>query len=66
MPAGDSLALGGLPIGLAHGVKLKTAVAANQPIRWRDVDIDETLPAVRIRREMEAVFRPPNTARATA
>ncbi len=66
MPAADSLALGGLPIGLAHGVKLKTAVAANQPVRWRDVDIDETLPAVRIRREMETAFQPTNTARATA
>ena len=66
MPAADSLILGGLPIGLAHNVKLKTAIAVNQPIRWRDVDIDETLQAVRIRREMEAAFRPANTARATA
>jgi predicted homoserine dehydrogenase-like protein len=58
MPAADSLALGGLPIGLAHGVKLKTAIGANGPIRWRDVEIDETLQAVCIRREMEAAFRP--------
>jgi predicted homoserine dehydrogenase-like protein len=66
MPAADSLVLGALPIGLAHGVRLKTAVAANQPVRWRDVDIDETLPAVRLRREMEATFRPANAATATA
>jgi predicted homoserine dehydrogenase-like protein len=66
MPAADSLTLGGLPIGLAHNVKLKTAVAANQPIRWHDVDIDETLQAVRIRREMEAAFRQASTTRATA
>ncbi len=58
MPAADSLALGGLPIGLAHGVKLKTAIAANQPIRWRDVEADDTLQAVRVRREMEHAFRP--------
>ena len=57
-PASDSLALGGLPIGLAHGVKLKTAIAANQPIRWRDVEADDTLQAVRVRREMEHAFRP--------
>lgn len=65
MPAADSLARGGLPIGLAHGVKLKTAIAANQPIRWRDVEADETLHAVRIRREMEAAFRPNAKTRAT-
>jgi predicted homoserine dehydrogenase-like protein len=66
MPAADSLTLEGLPIGLAHNVKLKTAVGANQPVRWRDVDIDETLQAVRIRREMEAAFRQASTTRATA
>ena len=41
MPAGDSLALGGLPLGLAHDVKLKTPIAMGQPVRWRDVEIDE-------------------------
>ncbi len=58
MPAADSLALGGLPLGLAHDVKLKTPIAMGQPVRWRDVEIDETAHAVRIRREMEAVFAP--------
>jgi predicted homoserine dehydrogenase-like protein len=57
MPAADSLARGGLPIGLAHGVKLRRAVKAKTPIRWDDVAIDETSEAVRIRREMEATFR---------
>ncbi|MEZ5850956.1 MAG: Gfo/Idh/MocA family oxidoreductase [Hyphomicrobiaceae bacterium] len=56
-PAQASLALGGLPIGLAHKVKLKRDIAANQPLSWNDVDADESLEAVRIRREMEARFR---------
>jgi predicted homoserine dehydrogenase-like protein len=57
MPAADSLARGGLPIGLAHGVKLRRAVKAQTPIGWDAVAIDETSEAVRIRREMEATFR---------
>jgi predicted homoserine dehydrogenase-like protein len=60
MPAADSLRLGGLPIGLAHGVKLKTDVKAGEQVRWDDVEIDEDEPTVRIRREMEAAFAVPN------
>jgi predicted homoserine dehydrogenase-like protein len=56
MPAVDSLAVGGLPLGLAHGVKLKRAVKAGQPVRWTDVAIDKTAPAVKLRREMERSF----------
>jgi predicted homoserine dehydrogenase-like protein len=56
MPGADSLAAGGLPIGLAHGVRLKTAVARDQPVRWTDVEIDETSQAVQVRREMEVMF----------
>jgi predicted homoserine dehydrogenase-like protein len=56
MPAADSLRLGGLPIGLAHGVKLRHPVKAGAPVRWSDVAMDETSEAVRIRREMEAAF----------
>ena len=64
MPAADSLALGGLPIGLAHKVTLKNGIAAGQPIRWADVEIDETQQAVAVRREMEALFRPDAAAAA--
>ena len=53
MRAEDSLALGGLPIGLAHGMKLKSAIAEGQPVRWRDVEYDENDATVRFRREME-------------
>ena len=55
MPARDSIACGGLPIGLAHGVKLVRPVARNQPVRWRDVAAIDT-DAARFRREMEAQF----------
>ncbi len=62
MPAADSLALGGLPIGLAHGVRLRFDVAKGTAVRWADVEIDETTEPVRIRREMEAAFATPNAA----
>jgi predicted homoserine dehydrogenase-like protein len=53
LPAAESLRLGGLPLGLAHQVRLVRAVAAGAPVRWDDVQIDETQLAVRVRREME-------------
>ncbi len=55
-PAEKSLRLGGLPIGLAHHVTLKNNVAMNQPVLWSDVEVDETLNAIAIRREMEKMF----------
>ena len=57
MPAADSLALGGLPLGLAHGVTLKRPVAAHAPVRWDDVTFDPGDDAVAFRREMENAFR---------
>ncbi len=56
MPAQDSVSMGGLPLGLAHDVKLKTPIKQGQQVRWTDVDIDETLEAVRFRRQMEQAF----------
>jgi predicted homoserine dehydrogenase-like protein len=61
MPAKDSLAIGALPLGLAHKIKVVNQVKAGQPLRWADVQVDDTLDAVRIRREMEAMFRDPAT-----
>jgi predicted homoserine dehydrogenase-like protein len=55
MPAAASKLLGGLPLGLAHGVVLKRAVAANEPVRWDDVAFDAADDAVRFRREMESL-----------
>jgi predicted homoserine dehydrogenase-like protein len=57
MPAADSLRLGGLPIGLARAVKLVNDIGAGQPVRWRDVVVDESSDVVKIRRNMEAMFR---------
>jgi predicted homoserine dehydrogenase-like protein len=56
MPASASRALGGLPLGLAHRVRLKRAVAAFAPVRWEDVELDPNDAAAKFRREMEATF----------
>ena len=56
MTAEDSLAIGGLPLGLAHGWKVVRPVAAGEPVRWQDVVVDESNTAVRLRREMEEKF----------
>jgi predicted homoserine dehydrogenase-like protein len=53
VPAARSLALGGLPIGLASHVKLKRDVAAGEFVKAADVTLDDNQQAVRIRREME-------------
>ena len=58
MPAEASLRIGALSLGLAHGVKVLRPVAAGQPVRWIDVAVDESSPAVRLRREMERLFSP--------
>jgi predicted homoserine dehydrogenase-like protein len=56
LPAADSLRLGGLPIGLAHKVRLVRPVVQGAAVSWADVEIDATSEAVRVRREMEAAF----------
>jgi predicted homoserine dehydrogenase-like protein len=55
-PAQRSLKLGSLPLGLAHHLKLVRPVRKDQSLTWDDVQIDPTLPAYRVRREMEALF----------
>jgi len=57
IPAERSLALGALPIGLAHRVKLLRNVAAGEFVTAADVALDDNLRAVRIRREMETQAR---------
>jgi predicted homoserine dehydrogenase-like protein len=56
LPASTSLALGGLPLGLAHNVKLTRAVLQGESLLRSDVAIDDTLPAYKTRREMETLF----------
>ncbi|HUA77356.1 MAG TPA: SAF domain-containing protein, partial [Acetobacteraceae bacterium] len=53
MPAATSLALGGLPIGLAGGVRLTRPVPAGQPLTWNDVALDPADETYRYRRRME-------------
>ncbi|MBE0590953.1 MAG: flagellar biosynthesis protein FlgA, partial [Gemmatimonadales bacterium] len=56
LPAATSRRLGGLPLGLAHGIRLLRPVAKGQPLSWDDVEIDARSQAYRIRREMESAF----------
>jgi len=58
MPAADSLRQGALPLGLAHHVTLRNPLTTGEVVRWDDVDVDETLAAVKLRREMERLFAP--------
>ncbi|MFZ4406531.1 MAG: NAD(P)H-dependent oxidoreductase [Paracraurococcus sp.] len=62
VPAERSLAVGALPIGLAHGVPLKRAVKAGSIVSYADVALDEASEAVRIRRAMEDAARPAKAA----
>jgi predicted homoserine dehydrogenase-like protein len=55
-PAQKSAAMGGLPLGLAHQVKLVRAVKKGQSLCWDDVAMDTSTHAYKIRREMEAMY----------
>jgi len=56
VPAELSLAQSLLPLGLAQNVKLTRDVAEGAALKWSDVAHDPADAAVRIRREMEALF----------
>jgi predicted homoserine dehydrogenase-like protein len=56
VPAEVSLAEGYLPLGLASGVTLGRDIAEGQPLKWADVAIDANATAVKVRREMEAMY----------
>lgn len=64
LPAERSLGLGGLPLGLAHNVKLVRPVKKGQSLSWADVAMDTSTSAYRLRSEMEAMFAPAAQARA--
>lgn len=57
MTAEDSLAVEGLPIGLAHGLKLKKDIKQGQGLSWEDVEYSDKSQVVAVRREMEALYR---------
>jgi predicted homoserine dehydrogenase-like protein len=56
LTATTSKKMGGLPLGLAHDVKLIRAVKQGQSLTWDDVAMDTTTRAYTLRREMEAMF----------
>ena len=56
VPAARSRALGALPLGLAHGCRIRRDIAAGAVLGWDDVDLDPAQESVRVRREMEAAF----------
>ena len=58
LPAATSVAMGGLPLGLAHGVKVVRPVKKGQNLSWTDVAMDTTTHAYRTRRAMEEMFAP--------
>lgn len=55
-PAEKSQRIGGLPLGLAHNVKLVRPVKKGQSLTWADVAMDTNLAAYKTRREMESMF----------
>ena len=55
LPAEKSAAMGGLPLGLAHNVKVIRDVKQGQSLSWADVLMDVTTDAYKVRREMEAM-----------
>jgi predicted homoserine dehydrogenase-like protein len=52
--ASDARAAGTLPIGLAHGVRLIRDVSAGSAVTYADVAVDETMPIMKLRRELES------------
>jgi len=59
LPADTSMRLGGLPLGLAHDIKVVRPVKRGQSLSWADVAIDTTTRAYAIRKELEAMYTEP-------
>ncbi|MFM8462042.1 MAG: NAD(P)H-dependent oxidoreductase, partial [Polynucleobacter victoriensis] len=56
LPAQKSLAMGGLPLGLAHDIKVVRPVKKGQSLCWDDVEVDTNTHAYKIRQELELRF----------
>jgi predicted homoserine dehydrogenase-like protein len=56
LPATKSAAMGGLPLGLAHQVKVVRPVRVGQSLTWQDVAMDQSTDAYKVRKEMERMF----------
>jgi predicted homoserine dehydrogenase-like protein len=50
------VAVGALPIGLAHGVPVIADIAKGDVVRMADVKLDETSEPMRLRREAEGLL----------
>lgn len=59
IPAERSLAMQAMPIGVAHGMRLRRPVKAGALVSWNDVSFDERRGDIAVRREMEALFSTP-------
>jgi predicted homoserine dehydrogenase-like protein len=59
LPANKSMQMGGLPLGLAHGIKLVRPVKKGQSLSWSDVAMDTSTHAYQIRKQMESLFATP-------
>jgi predicted homoserine dehydrogenase-like protein len=57
LPAAKSVAMGGLPLGLAHDIKLIRPVKKGQSLCWDDVAVDTSTHAYKIRQELETKFK---------
>jgi len=57
LPAQKSLAMGGLPLGLAHDIKVIRPVKKAQSLCWDDVAVDTSTHAYKIRQELEQRFK---------
>ena len=57
LPAQKSLAMGGLPLGLAHDIKVIRPVQKGQSLCWDDVAVDASTHAYKIRQELELKFK---------
>ena len=57
IPSKLSLSMEALPIGLAHGIKLKNEIKENEIITWNDVEFSPNDPAISYRRSMEIDFK---------
>jgi predicted homoserine dehydrogenase-like protein len=57
LPATKSMAMGGLPLGLAHDIKVVRPVKKGQSLCWDDVAVDTNTHAYKIRQELETKFK---------
>lgn len=57
LPATKSVAMGGLPLGLAHDIKVVRPVKKGQSLCWDDVAVDTNTHAYKIRQELETKFK---------